>query len=267
MPAPDLELISLKPSQANGAPPLLLLHGAFAGAWCWQGVQAQLAAAGYTSHALSLRGHGQSSGFWELAHNQLGDYLADVRQALAQIGEPCILLGHSLGGYLAQEIARATPPKALILLASIPPYGLAGSLQYMSTVHPQLLLGLQGFALGHTTQLDAAMLRHLLFAPETPMLQVEAFASRAQPESMAALGELWLPQWWKNWPQAVNYPVWVLGAEHDNIIPWSDVALTAQAWGVSAERLPAAGHAMMWDSSAAAFSARLCAWLGAQRWD
>jgi non-heme chloroperoxidase len=256
-----LELIHVPAQQAQARPPILLLHGAFAGAWCWHQVQQGLAAAGWDSYALSLRGHGQSEGALMLASATISDFLADVEQALSQIGQPCILVGHSLGGYLAQQIAERQLIGGLALLASIPPYGLSGSLAYMSALHPNLLMGLQSFALGHTSRPESALLQHLLFAKNTPMSVVDDFAQHAQLESMTALSELWMPQWWKNLPRYAKFPVLVLGAGDDSIIPFSDVQITAQAWGVSPITLPEAGHAMMCDRTQPDLSRELIAWL------
>ncbi|WP_157313906.1 alpha/beta hydrolase [Chitinibacter sp. GC72] len=257
----QLELQHVPAVQPGNRPPILLLHGAFAGAWCWQQVQQDLAAAGWESYALSLRGHGKSEGALMLASATLNDYLADVEQALGQIGQPCIVIGHSLGGYLAQQIAERQIVAGLALIASIPPYGLSGSLSYMSALHPNLLMGLQSFALGHTSKPESALLQHLLFAKNTPMSMVDDFAQHAQLESMTALSELWMPQWWKNLPRFPKFPVLVLGAGDDSIIPFSDVQITAQAWGVTPIMLAEAGHAMMCDRTQPQLSAALLGWL------
>ncbi|WP_410499061.1 alpha/beta hydrolase [Chitinibacter sp. S2-10] len=261
----QLELIHVPASNPTSRPPILLLHGAFAGAWCWQQVQQDLAAAGWESYALSLRGHGQSDGLLMLANATIRDFMNDVEWALSQINlqinRHCILVGHSLGGYLAQQIAERQELAGLALLASIPPYGLSGSMAYMSAQHPNLLMGLQSFALGHTSKPEAAMLHHLLFAKNTPLDKVEAFAQHAQLESMGALSELWMPNWWKNLPRLPRFPVLVLGAGDDSIIPFSDIQITAQAWGVSPVMLAEAGHAMMCDRTQPELMIQLLDWL------
>ncbi|WP_373974632.1 alpha/beta hydrolase [Chitinibacter sp. SCUT-21] len=264
MPNLQLELRHVSAHTETTRAPILLLHGAFAGAWCWQAVQDDLAAAGWDSYALSLRGHGHSDGDLLLASATINDFIADVEVALAQIGEPCILVGHSLGGYLAQQIAERHTIAGLVLLASIPPYGLSGSLAYMSALHPNLLMGLQSFALGHTSKPEAALLQHLLFAKNTAMQVVDDFAAHAQLESMTALSELWMPNWWKNLPRFPKFPVLVLGAGDDSIIPFGDVQITAQAWSVNPVILPEAGHAMMCDRTQPQLMQALLAWLEQQ---
>lgn len=74
--------------------PVLLVHGAWHGAWCWSATQAELDRLGVPSWAIDLPGHG-------LSPEPLGDLDADaacVAAALTAIGEDVVLVGHSYGG-------------------------------------------------------------------------------------------------------------------------------------------------------------------------
>jgi pimeloyl-ACP methyl ester carboxylesterase len=89
----EVELLAAGPENGN-SPPLLFLHGAFAGAWIWaEHFMPFLAAQGVRSFALSFRGHGESAGHERLHCATLGDYVADVRRAISIIGEPPVLVG------------------------------------------------------------------------------------------------------------------------------------------------------------------------------
>ena len=85
-PEPDLEVRSRRAVRDNGRPPLLFVHGGYCDGWCWEPhFLPWFAAHGYESHALSLRGHGQS---WPgtLISRQLqtkqDDYVSDTVAAL-----------------------------------------------------------------------------------------------------------------------------------------------------------------------------------------
>jgi pimeloyl-ACP methyl ester carboxylesterase len=68
------------------APGAVLVHGLWHGAWCWDGVRAELDARGIASVAVEL---------------PLTDLAADVRatrEALDAFGHPAVLVGHSYGG-------------------------------------------------------------------------------------------------------------------------------------------------------------------------
>jgi pimeloyl-ACP methyl ester carboxylesterase len=73
---------------------VVLVHGAWHGAWCWTPVVARLEAAGIPVVALDLPGHGDD-------HRPLTDLHGHgdaVRVALDEIFGPVVLVGHSFGG-------------------------------------------------------------------------------------------------------------------------------------------------------------------------
>lgn len=57
-----LEVITEHSQLLSHSTPLLFIHGAWHGAWCWEKFLSYFAEHGYESHALSLRGHGNSEG-------------------------------------------------------------------------------------------------------------------------------------------------------------------------------------------------------------
>jgi len=116
----ELEIISR--GEAGRTPALLFVHGAFHSAVCWDHHYLPwFAAQGWHAHAVSLRGHGRSAG--DLINDAPGleDYVADIRSAMDSIGRPVVLIGHSMGGVLAQMArARHTDVVGAVLLASSP---------------------------------------------------------------------------------------------------------------------------------------------------
>jgi pimeloyl-ACP methyl ester carboxylesterase len=104
-------------------PPLLLLHGLAGGAWYWERWQGFLAARGWPSYALNLRGHHDSRPVPALGRLRLRDYVEDAREAAAALGRPPVV-GHSMGGLLAQALAEADAVHAAVLLCTMPPKGI-----------------------------------------------------------------------------------------------------------------------------------------------
>ena len=108
------------PSAAPG-PLVVLLHGVGGGREAWgaagSGSGAALAAAGYTAVAVDLPGYGQST---TVDPYDLAGMAAAVEQLIAQLGlGPALLVGHSMGGMVAQELtARAPQTVAGLVLAS-----------------------------------------------------------------------------------------------------------------------------------------------------
>ncbi|PJF20634.1 MAG: alpha/beta hydrolase, partial [Phototrophicales bacterium] len=118
----QLEILHYQPEQNASKIPLLFVHGAWHGAWCWEEYfLPYFAKHGYDSYALSLRGHAGSEGKWRWA--SVHDYVADVAQVAAQFDIPPIVIGHSMGGYIVQKYLEKHPASGAVLVASVPTIG------------------------------------------------------------------------------------------------------------------------------------------------
>lgn len=261
----DLEILHCPPAHPRAAPPLLFVHGAFSGAWCWQGLMQACADAGYDCHAVSLRGHAQSPDREHLNRYCIDDYVDDLAQVVATLPAPPVLIGHSMGGFVAQRYLSHQPVAALALLASVPPYGLAGSACYLAALNPHLLWLLNCFQLGDQQDVDLNDVRDLLFSPGMSEDDLRAFVAQSQPESLQALWDMSLPQPWRLW-SLPKIPALVVGAGHDRIIPLADVRATAQALGVEAVWIDGVGHALMLDTAWREVAETLLHWLDGQPW-
>jgi pimeloyl-ACP methyl ester carboxylesterase len=122
--SPKLEVISRLRSGLRHAPPILFVHGAWHGAWCWdEFFLSYFAAHGFEAHALSLRAHGASEGRTQLHRSRIRHYVEDVAAVVAGFSSAPILVGHSMGGFVVQKFLETQSSPAAFLLASIPPAG------------------------------------------------------------------------------------------------------------------------------------------------
>jgi pimeloyl-ACP methyl ester carboxylesterase len=113
----------------EGAPPLLFVHGAWHGAWCWDDHFLDFFAdKGFRALALSLRGHGKSSTDKRLNRFSIADYVDDVRSVAEALPVPPVVIGHSMGGFVVQKYLESNAAPAGVLLASAPPKGVNKSL-------------------------------------------------------------------------------------------------------------------------------------------
>ena len=103
--------------------PILLVHGAWHGAWCWAAVQAELDRIGVASWAIDLPGHG-------LSMEPLGDLHTDADAVVAALGgiggDGTVLVGHSYGGGVITEagtraLASGLPIAHLVYLTAFVP--------------------------------------------------------------------------------------------------------------------------------------------------
>ena len=131
-----LNTLQKKPAKgSNTKPPILLVHGAWHGAWCWQETYLDyFAEAGHETWAMDLRGHGDSGNTKPFRFTTIGDYIKDVMDVIAEMPSAPIVIGHSMGGFVCQHLLnKDVNIKGLGLLASLPHYGVSGA---KLTVHP-----------------------------------------------------------------------------------------------------------------------------------
>ncbi len=107
-----LEHNSILPTTANyvhqgEGPPVIMIHGVAASLHDWDDLLPELAKDGYASYALDLLGHGDSPKLDSRAYQMdwLFEHFSSWMKSL-HLTQPAILIGHSLGGYIAMEYAR-----------------------------------------------------------------------------------------------------------------------------------------------------------------
>lgn len=106
--------------------PVVMVHGAFCGGWVFERFREPFEAAGHRVIAEDLPGHGTGVSR-NAAGLSMSDYARHVADLCEACGEPPILIGHSMGGLVAQLAAVRTSVAALVLLAPSPPWGVPGS--------------------------------------------------------------------------------------------------------------------------------------------
>jgi pimeloyl-ACP methyl ester carboxylesterase len=109
-------------------PPVVMIHGAFCGAWAFEHWKPVFEARGFAVHLPALRYHDRGRHPpKELGTTSLLDYASDLEKLLKRIGEPAFLIGHSMGGLLAQMLAARCEVRGVACLAPSAPYGVLPS--------------------------------------------------------------------------------------------------------------------------------------------
>ncbi len=83
---------------------VVLVHGAWHGAWCWTPVVARLGAAGRRTTAVDLPSVSSTTA-------TLADDVACVRAALDALDGEALLVGHSYGGVVVTDAGRTRPSR------------------------------------------------------------------------------------------------------------------------------------------------------------
>lgn len=103
----------------------------------------ELEAAGYRVHVPAMPGR-EPTDDAVLARTGIDQAFDVALAAYDAIGEPAVVIGHSMGGLLAQKIAAARTPRAVVTMASIPPGVLWFQLKplpHLFRVLPKVLAG------------------------------------------------------------------------------------------------------------------------------
>lgn len=256
-----LEVFSCLPARKTSRPPLLFIHGAFAGGWMWTDTfMPFLAEAGYPCHALSLRGHGGSYGREHIDWHSVNDYVDDVAAIVDWLGEAPVLIGHSMGGFIVQKYLEHHIVPGAALLCSVPPQGLIAAQFHMLFQKPHLFMDLNSIMGGDYA--DTSTLREALFAGEVDEAMLEIWLRRMQPESHQALWDMSM----FNLPclNAMSRPpMLILGAEHDVLVPAFLVQSTGQSYGLPVHIFRNMGHAVTHEKEWPLVAGTMSAWLDA----
>ncbi len=236
-----LELISREPVCRAFDTPLLFIHGTGHAAWCWdENFLPYFAEQGFSSHALSLRGHGQSEGREKLKWTRISDYVEDVHQAAVGLKREPVLIGHSLGGLVVQKYLEKHNAAAAVLVAPSPSEGMFVSGMKLQIRNPLLFAKIalkQDYAVMFATP---RLARKFLFSADVPLEEVSRPTARFGSESYRAALEMIY-----NLPRRSRVPTLVVGAANDALIAPAKIEKTARAFGADCRMFPDMAHDMM----------------------
>jgi len=223
-----------RPAVADSRPPVLLVHGGYHGAWCWEYWVDRLAADGREVAALDLRGHGGLTPPPDYAETGFMGFVADVIAGIDALDRPPVVAGHSLGGLLVPLAALQRPTAALLLVCPSPPGNLPGA--------KKVPLLPEGAAV---PPLPAAVAR-ARYAEHLPDAELADLAARLCPESPRLLNErydLRIPID----PTAIRVPVVTVegGRDDPERHPAGQDEAIAAFYGAAHMRLDDAPHDLM----------------------
>lgn len=104
---------------------IVMIHGAFAGPSSWKTYAEYFRDRGWSFHTPAFRGHGGDPKTEppELMDASLLDYVDDIAAALDRIEGKPVLLGHAIGGVVAQKLAAEGLASSIVLINPNAPYG------------------------------------------------------------------------------------------------------------------------------------------------
>jgi len=106
---------------------IIMIHGMQGGAWYWVNYKKYFEAKGYKCIVPTLRYHDinpKSAPPKELGTTSILDYAADLEKLIKETDGKPILMGHSMGGLIAQILGSRDLAQALVLLTPASPRGI-----------------------------------------------------------------------------------------------------------------------------------------------
>ena len=225
----------------DGALALVCLHGWGLNLRVFDGLRAALAR---PVVAIDLPGHGASP--WDASR---GSFEQQAEQLLEALPARSVLLGWSLGGQFALELARRAPSRiaALVLVATTPrfvagpdwPYGMAPSVMQRFAAQ---LTGAWRQTVAEFLQLQVRGSRDAPYALERLELALQAHGE-AQPEALVAGLDILARNDLRATVATLALPALIVSGQHDRITAPGAGAWLAQQLEAGFCELPRAGHA------------------------
>jgi esterase len=229
------------PAAAPDLPPLLIVHGLFGSARNWGGIARRLADRRNVL-AVDMRNHGSS---FRDADNSYAAMAGDLAQVIESQGSPMDVLGHSMGGKAAMQLALTRPELVdRLIVADIAPvaYG------HDQTPHVRAMQALDLTNL--TTRAEAD--RRLALTTPDPALRAFFLQSLDLKGENGPAWRLNLPVLAAEMPGIVGWPgtqgtfprpaLFLAGSDSTYVLPEHRPAIKALFPATRFARIPGAGH-------------------------
>jgi pimeloyl-ACP methyl ester carboxylesterase len=239
-----IERVTYTPQQRKFETPILMQHGMWHGAWCWQLWQELFAEWGWESHAFSLPGHAGSPVQRPVSFCTLDYYLRFLKAEVERLPRKPVLMGHSMGGALTQWYFKYVGddlPAAVLVAPWASHSTIAGGARWVR-------LDPVGYLLAVLTASCRPFIRtpqraaEKLISPRSVYTPEELYA-RLSPESMWIMIQHNPPFWHP--PAQIKTPLLWLAAESDAVISVEDERKSAAYYHADFEVIPNSAHNIM----------------------
>jgi pimeloyl-ACP methyl ester carboxylesterase len=203
--------------------PVLLVHGAGGAGWEWMYFVPYLAERGkLKTYAPDIRGHDTLSGESMLTLSVMDyfEHMADfiVRRIIPVHERLPIIIGHSMGGIIAQKLAEQGLARMVILVASVPPSGIDMKVKHHLAPILDILSAGYHNVLSQPFHPSIKLIESLFVEPKKSKDMIELCHKKGLIESPRVIRELLGSQISVD-KRKIRVPMLVIGAENDTIIP------------------------------------------------
>ncbi|THB70007.1 MAG: alpha/beta fold hydrolase [Gammaproteobacteria bacterium] len=248
----NLEVLHHIPSEKKFKTPLLFVHGAYVGAWCWEEkFLPYFADLGFEVYAVSLRGHGKSWGRMFVHSYGIREYVSDVEKVIEhEIKDHVALIGHSMGAAVVQQYLRKHDHQALceaaVFLAPLPYHGVGPASMEIAMRDPMIMMQIQLVQMFGSSFATPDFARKSLFTSDTPMEDLIRYRPLFQPESFNTIWDVIFADM-PTVEDLKDIPLHFVAGEKDMIFSVDSIAKSAHKLECGTTRLPNSSHMLMLD--------------------
>jgi pimeloyl-ACP methyl ester carboxylesterase len=231
----DLSVVCARPPEATRRP-VLFVHGYFATSSVFTAWLPFFAARGVPAFAINLRGRHGSRPNIDLGRATMDDFVEDASSVARHLGQPAIV-GHSMGGLIAQRLAERGDVHAAVLISPAPPRGITVMSPRLAIKQLKYLPAIFGSRAVTPARED---LREIVLNRVPEQLQA-AILDELVPDSGRAGKEMSIT----GVPvdrDRVRCPMLVIGARDDQFIPVKIAERVARRYGAPIRILEGHGH-------------------------
>lgn len=229
------------PERPKFKSPLILVHGPWTSSLCWKPWDTHFCNLGWECWAMNFRGRFEESPLEVLRQLTFQDCVSDIKRVIGESPYPPILLGHSLGGWIARQAAEKENVSALIQVAGLAPKAIQPALP------PAMrLLRLKYAALSFLRRpfcVEQKDFRRNWLNTVREDRQSELLKSLV-PESPHLIGDFFdrdIPAQ----PNPIRCPVLMVAGGEDRVVPVASQRELAERLGGEMKEYPDRGHWMM----------------------
>jgi pimeloyl-ACP methyl ester carboxylesterase len=258
-----IERIVYKPHEPKFQTPVVMQHGMWHGAWCWETWQRTLAELGWETHAHSLPGHGESPVQRPIRWCTLPYYLRFFAAEVGRHGRRPVLIGHSMGGALIQWYLKrvADDLPAAVLVASWNSHEMQSATLYASTRDVVGFL-LSVLSLSATPFMRSPRSAARVLISDAAICTPEELHARVGPESAWVLLNHNLLTWHPK--RDLQTPrLWLIPGA-DGAVPPMTQERSARFYQAEVIHVPGAGHNLMMEHDHEQLAHQIHDWLVGQ---
>lgn len=259
-----IERITYTPKERKHETPILMTHGMWHGAWCWQTWQEIFAGLGWESIAYSLPGHGRSPTQRHLNNCTLGYYLAFLRNEVERLPRKPILMGHSMGGALSQWYLKHVGDNlpAVVLVAPWLSHSALSDTHALKNLFgsdlPGMLMMFYQFNASSWTRTPQKAAEKLL--SKDSIISPEDLHRQLVGESALVIFQHNPPFWYP--AENIHTPMLILAGEKDAVVSVGGLRKSAAHYKADFAVIPEAAHNLMMEKSYRQTALGVENWLG-----